>query len=568
MKNRSILSILLLVCILAATLPVASSVVYYTVFVSGQLYQQAEDNIASMGVQLAESMADSMATLNNIAYYLMANSQVRRVMDGGDSFTDAARMEEQVNTMLTYNSAWSRGFIQSLYLFRNDGKAFATLRSGLYTGVKQRNARVFEEYQGFSSIRSLLRPEGSRYAYYLQDYYQIDTQKKLGKLVIELNPANLAGTQPSDGLFRQGAYFLVNAQGQVLYAHVENGAQPGEGRLADYQQAPAGQYYAHQQPVPRYDLQLMLFVPARDMMAPVLSTRTAYVALMAAVLLVCLGFILLLFSSLRPKVEGVQQKLLSLAQGDFKTRLPASNYREMNLIADTFNQTSLQLATLFDRVSKAGTLLNQAEYQMLESQINPHFFMNVLETVSMRCLMNNDPDTSRLVVNLGKLLEANVVMKTKQKIPLSQELDYVRFYLALQKARFPNLHCDIRLEDEGLLACYLPKLTIQPIVENSFVHGLEDSGKPGEITVSIWQEGSEMCVRVKDNGRGFDASQLNFQDEGEAAHQNGSGIALKNIQRRVELLYGPGYGLKVESKQGQGTSVLLVTPMDQEGLGA
>lgn len=568
MKSRSILSILLLVCILAATVPVASSVLYYTVFVSGQLYKQAEDNIASMGAQMAQSIAESMATLNNIAYYLMANSQVRRVMDGEYSFQDTARMEEQVNTMLTYNVAWSRGFIQSLYLFRKDGRAFATLRSGLYTGVKQRNARVYEDNQAASSIRSLLRPEGSRYAYYLQDYYQIDTQKKLGKLVIELNPANLAGTQPRDGLFRQSAYFLVNAQGQVLYAQAENGGHAVEARLADYQNAPQGQYYVNEQAVPRYDLNLLLFVPARDMMAPVLSTRTAYIALMAAVLLLSLMMILLMFSSLRPKVEGVQQKLRALAQGDFETRLPPSNYREINLISTTFNQTGEQLASLFDRVGRAGTLLNQAEYQMLESQINPHFFMNVLETISMRCLINGDSDTSQLVVNLGKLLEANVVMKKKQKIPLSQELEYVRYYLALQEARFQSLRCFINLEDENLLSCFLPKLTIQPIVENSFVHGLEDSAKPGEITISIWQEGADMCVRVKDNGQGFDAAQLNLKEEGELSSGSGSGIALKNIQRRVELLYGEGYGLSITSQPGRGTSVLLTLPMDQEGKGA
>lgn len=564
MKKYSILQGLLLVCILATAIPVISSVVYYTVIVSGQLAEQSEKNAAAMADQLSDNLIENMTALNNTAYFLMSNKLVQEMMSEPDSYAAVAQMENQINAMLTYNTAWNKRFIQSLYLFRQDGSAYAALRESVYAAVRKRNTGVFEEYTDFTSTKTLVRPHGSAYCYYIQDYYQIDIQKKLGKLIIECDPEKLVAFQSGTSIYENTRVFLLAKDGRHLYSYSKDNLSIEEDKaLFDNLDGKNNNSFYHiKREVDKFDLVLHLFIPYSDFMAPVTGTRTAYILMEILILSVSLLLFFLVYYKLRQQVTSLQDRLTLLSQGDFSVRLPPSNFAELNLLSQAFNNTSNQLGELFHQVYETGLLLNQAEYQMLESQINPHFIMNVLETINMRCRLAGQTQTGEMVVNLGMLLRSNVIFKKKKKITLRQELDYVRYYLELQKARFDSLQVKVDVEDDELLDCYLPKLTIQPIVENSFVHGLEHNMQQGKVRVSVWEEEGSVCVRVEDNGRGFDSESLDLSGELSYDNKKNSHIALKNIQRRIELLYGTDFGIQIQSNPGRGTSVLVTLPLD------
>lgn len=549
-KNKpSLIRILLILAAIAALVPVLISSAYFHWVVGGKLYEQARRSVDSLAEQIGERVKSQMVTLNNTAYYLMANDLAQQVMGDGYAYLTISRLEQQIDTLMTYNDAWSDRFIQSLYLFRQDGVAFATSREGVYAGVRARNLRVAEQNPAFSSTRTLLRPEGSRYAYYLQDYYQIDTQQKLGRLVVEVDPQRLFGTDELAG-FPEGTRVVLASPQGILLEQGAGGAQTGTDD------------YHLQVPLGRLQMTLDVHAPRQAILSPVMESRTAYFAVQAAVLLVTLAVILWVSDRLRPQGAALLSNLERLAQGDFGVQLPGSRYREYDATARAFNRTTRQLGELFEREAEHGALLSQAEYHMLESQIDPHFFMNVLQTINMRCRVAGQQETADLVVSLGNLLRSNVLHKRRQKITLEQELAYVRYYLTLQMARFERLKSEVEVEDDSLLACLVPKLTLQPLVENCFVHGLEDGGGSGHISVSCWEEEGMLLLRVKDDGRGFDVSQWE-KGQDEAAGPRRSGIALKNIRRRIELLYGPPYGLRIRSAPGQGTQVLVSLPLER-----
>lgn len=181
----------------------------------------------------------------------------------------------------------------------------------------------------------------------------------------------------------------------------------------------------------------------------------------------------------------------------------------------------------------------------------------------MRCMAAGQYELCRVVSNLANLLRANVSNRGQQKITLEEELRYVRYYLELQKERYGEKLCyEIELESQELLRYYLPKLTIQPLVENSVVHGLENKRGGGSVRISIWEEEDEIDMRVWDDGVGFDTASL-FQDDADEADRQHNHVALPNVRRRIQLLYGQEYGLNVTSAPGSGTTVLVNLPLDR-----
>ena len=183
----------------------------------------------------------------------------------------------------------------------------------------------------------------------------------------------------------------------------------------------------------------------------------------------------------------------------------------------------------------------------------------------MRCMAAEQYELCRIVSNLANLLRANVSNRGQQKITLEEELRYVRYYLELQKERYgEKLHYEIELESQDLLRYCLPKLTIQPLVENSVVHGLENKRGGGSVRISIWEEEDEIDIRVWDNGVGFDTTNL-FQTDVDEVDNQHNHVALPNVQRRIQLLYGQAYGISVTSTPGNGTTALVNLPLDRGG---
>lgn len=205
------------------------------------------------------------------------------------------------------------------------------------------------------------------------------------------------------------------------------------------------------------------------------------------------------------------------------------------------------------------------EYKMLASQINPHYLYNTLETIRMKALTAGDRPVADSIKLLGKTLHYVFENTGTAFTVLQKELDHVANYLSIQKLRFGDrINYEICISPEVDPETYpiLP-LLLQPVVENAVVHGLESISGVGILRISIERtENGHMQITVSDNGIGMTAREL--AEIREKLEQSGqtpqSGIALYNIRQRIRLRYGEGYGLTVESSQGEGTTVILDLP--------
>lgn len=206
------------------------------------------------------------------------------------------------------------------------------------------------------------------------------------------------------------------------------------------------------------------------------------------------------------------------------------------------------------------------EFQMLSSQINPHFLYNTLETIRMKALSNQDRDVATAVKLLGKYMRHNLE-STGISISLRTELEYIEIYLNIQKLRFGDkINFAISIEPGFSTSnYYILSLLIQPIVENSIIHGLEEVESNGmiHINISTDQDNDTVIIAVSDNGIGLTKEELDklLTRIHSREKRSTSSIGLFNIYQRIQLCYGNAYGLTITSTPNEGTTVSIILPL-------
>ena len=255
-------------------------------------------------------------------------------------------------------------------------------------------------------------------------------------------------------------------------------------------------------------------------------------------------------SELKTAVEQLEQ-----AQGPLE--LPEQCSEETQELYTHFRKLIRDNNELID-------LRRRMEIKHLESQFNPHFVFNVMETI--RFQMEQDPkEASRMLRSFASLMRYSIHYGDT-KVPLETDVEYVNDYLLLQKARYNNcLHYEFHIPEE-LLDCRVPKLLLQPVIENSIKHGYQ-AGKILNISIRAEDLGEELCFTVEDDGRGMEPERLEAvmkcldrePEEVMAEH-----VGLYNVQKVVRLTYGPAYGLGIHSCPERGTAVTLKIPYEME----
>ena len=212
----------------------------------------------------------------------------------------------------------------------------------------------------------------------------------------------------------------------------------------------------------------------------------------------------------------------------------------------------------------------QVELAALQSQINPHFLYNTLDAIRGQAIQDNNREVAMMIQTLSAFFRYSISRKGNA-VTLRDELDNVQNYMKIQQYRFEDrFRLDMEIEDPEVYDYYVPRLILQPIVENAIQHGLENIREGGLITIDV-EETDDLIIMISDNGRGMtlhELDELNGRILAEKAEKKESpssekhkGIALANVQKRIELFFGVPYGLHVYSSIGQGTDVEITLPI-------
>ena len=277
---------------------------------------------------------------------------------------------------------------------------------------------------------------------------------------------------------------------------------------------------------------------------------TVSVASVATILCIIAGYFI--SQSLTKPIKQVVKAIEDIEEGSPELNLNLKNNDEIGFVANKFKEALHGLNFYYKRDLELQDSVRLAELRSLQAQINPHFLYNTLDSIKWLAKLNNVPEISIIVTELGKLLKSSMQTE-KTETTLKETVELIKGYINIQLIRHEG-HFDYNIYFDDAIANYkMPKLLIQPLVENAIVHGIEKSIEKVFINIKAFCDDDYIYIVVEDNGVGMDIN---------AIKKKGNDIALKNIDKRIKLYYGDGYGVDVKSELGNGTVVTVTLPRE------
>lgn len=270
-------------------------------------------------------------------------------------------------------------------------------------------------------------------------------------------------------------------------------------------------------------------------------------------------------------IEELIGRMKQVQKGDFTTAGIADltvgnslNKDEIGQLHRNFRVMIQQIDELIHENYAKQLTIKEAQFKALQAQINPHFLYNTLESINWEAKMGGQVQISRMVESLGFLLRSSISQK-ESIVTIGQELDIIRHYLTIQQTRFEERLVYTQEVPQQFHTCPIPKLILQPLVENAIHHALELMVEPCHISIRAVKETNGLLLMVEDDGPGMIPEILERVRRGEV-QSKGNGIGLANIRERIVLAFGERYGLDIESAPNRGTRILLHIPLERNDL--
>lgn len=543
-----------------------------------------QEDIIRQLQQINKQVGDQIHIIDSIYPLLMSNTLIREYLDpASDPYTLRTPVEKrldiqrQMSYLLISNFLWDEKFINSVTIFQLDG---TYIRVSLYEDHPYQSSRIQSVYEQISpdsvalEIKTL--DSDNQSIYFARNIKSTYTGESIATMIIDINQEAWKNVY-SENTDENWLICIFNKDMQVLSHEDSKTAVPYQ---AIIQSAGTHQgifreltidhtrYYMASEEVGTGGITSAVAVPELYLMQELNEVLKTYVMILLIIVCITLTFTFVLSHLITTPIEKMILHIKSIASGQqtYQTRPPASLYSEFNDLANAFEQMLKQLDLYYHDIFQKQLLLKNAELKALQSQMDPHFLFNVLDTIAWKAQMTDNEEIYQMIISLGELLRSNILSQEKDFVTLEEELEYVRFYIYLQQTRFEDKFTAEIHTDPSINRCLVPRFCIQPLVENAIVHGLEPKKGYGKLMLNVIDQGTMIEVNVADNGVGFlvpdDMDSFTANKEDSHTH-----IGLKNLNKRLTLLYGPGGGLQMTSSTNRCTTATFKIPKKEgEGL--
>lgn len=362
------------------------------------------------------------------------------------------------------------------------------------------------------------------------------------------------------------SYYVLSDGADLIYASEE--LSPGLVRETleiapdNYQTLKVGDhtYFAVSSRIPYYDWNYISLIPFDAITRSITNSAKVILGIMAIGILIALLLTQWLIYSIIRHFNALIRKMDTFSKNELALEPSTYDYStrndEIGHLHQRFDRMAMRIRTLVDTNYRNELLRKEAQIKALESQINPHFLYNTLESINWRAKASRNTEISMMAESLGTLLRSTLSNK-ESLVPLDYELDLVHAYITIQKIRFEE-RLDFTCETDGGLDCILiPPLSIQPLIENAIRYGMEEMTETCHVELTIRHIGEQVLIRVKNNGSSFEEDLLE-KLKNHDKEPNGFGIGLLNIDQRIRLLFGNSYGLTLSNQDDCATAEIYI----------
>ena len=296
------------------------------------------------------------------------------------------------------------------------------------------------------------------------------------------------------------------------------------------------------------------------------SKEASNIYMMMAIVLVAVAMLLSSFisKSITLPIQKLRDSMEKVQEGDFKAAdvmIPSKN--EIGSLTISFNVMTHRIEELMEQNVHEQEQKRKSELKALQSQINPHFLYNTLDSIIWMAEGKKNEDVVLMTASLARLLRQSI-SNEDETVSIGQEIQYAKSYLTIQKMRYKDkLEFEIQV-DPSINSVHIVKLVLQPLIENAIYHGLKYKESKGMILVKGYPKDQNAVLEIIDDGVGMDQETLKHIFEKHKVNYHSNGVGVYNVQQRLSLYYGKDYGLSYQSEKGSGTTVTIVIPMLQE----
>ncbi|WP_168735881.1 sensor histidine kinase [Cohnella fermenti] len=544
-----------------------------TLNISGQLVYQVLLNVDYRS-----------AEFEKLAYDMVSDYKFQQIARSYQSHRNQIEGYQNASTLGTIISGMtiSNPDIVRIYILMADGTAFSWQKGNPKVGIdalgqqeKSKLDRLAEVERSQANVVSWNRANDGSIQLVMQ-IIDTDNLSLLGSVVYEMKPEHFRISLPSESslldpanivVLNQENDTLVSAEDPLMASLVDHVLQQQElgndlnSRTFRYE----GNSYLMVQANAEYSKwKVLSFVPMDTILRKmnVITYSTMSAGLGSLLLASLLAWILSgLFTR---NIRLLQENMKKVEKGDFETRVRPVSYDELGRLGLQFNDMVGKIRNLIREVADERIMRQAKEFEVLQTQVNPHFLYNTLGSIKSLAQLNEQPDIVRMTTCLIEILKAALNKKT-ELWKFYEELSFVDLYIDLQKIRYQDhfrVEYDIAAETEAL---YVVGFVLQPLVENALYHAFELERPGGVIRIGSRIDGGQLRIWVRDNGSGMDADTVARIKSRMSKQPKGlNSIGVKNVDERIKYQFGEEYGLTFASAVGQGTTVEIRMPIMQE----
>lgn len=292
---------------------------------------------------------------------------------------------------------------------------------------------------------------------------------------------------------------------------------------------------------------------------------TLFIVLAGLIVVLGIAFLVSYATSYRftKPITRMIQSIQAFGKPELNARMEDSSIQEFHDMGIVFNEMADRIEYLITQVYEKEIVAARSQVKFLQSQMNPHFQFNILAMLSLKAKMAGNEEVYDGLNAFSKLMQGKIFREKEIKIKVKEELEIVQFYLYLQKSRYQDkLSYEVKMEDEKIGEDLIPRLLIEPLVENAVSHGLEPKREKGNLQVLLYER-DMLYIWVKDDGVGIGQNQAKTdENEGKIAHTH---VGWENTKKMLRILYGDHYKFQVWSEPGKGTEIEIAVPIERGG---
>jgi two-component system, sensor histidine kinase YesM len=511
----------------------------------------------------------------------ISDSMYYRVIKNADLETDS--LTDQMSLLYETN----RDLLVSLGVFADDGQMIAAepvsqlKDTANVTGqgwFQTATARIENLHFSTPHVEDLYTDPDNKYSWVVSLSRSVELTRAgtitHGVLLVDMNFSGIEQICENVDLGRSGYLYIIDGNGEIIYhprqeliysnLNHENNMVAASYEDGTHTETFEGEKRLVTVKTVGYTGWKIIAVTPTQAIVSNYSQYTTFVLLIALFGSFLLIFVNMLISSrIANPIKALEKSVKNIENGDLdESKITIGGSYEVRHLGKTIRSMVCQTRKLMDDVVTEQESKRRSELDALQSQINPHFLYNTLDSIVWMVENENYQGAVTMVTSLAKLFRISLG-KGKNIVTVADEMEHVRNYLKIQNLRYKNkFHFEIDAEPEAL-GCATIKLIVQPLVENAIYHGLESMDSDGEIRIKAYIVGEDLYVDVIDNGLGMPQEQADalLLEETVTVRGKGSGIGLKNIQERIQLYFGEKYGLALYSEPDEGMTAQIHLPV-------